>query len=131
MAHGPENISLGMFRVARWKPSFDSTCLRTITPVWVKLYGISLEFRKGQILLNIAAAIGTPLRLNQVTINFYQGLYASVLIDIDISGRLLKCILASLKFQSKNINVNFFVVVVYEQLSKIYNGCQAIGHSEQ
>lgn len=131
MAYGPINVSPGTFRVARWKPGFDPICLRTTTQVWVKLYGIPLEFRKGQNLLNIAAAIGTPLRLDQSTINLCIGLYARILIDIDVSRSLPQGILASLKVQTRNINVNFSVSVYYEQLLCFCNFCRSIGHTEE
>lgn len=46
MSHGPVNTEPGTFRVSRWMPGFDPACLKMTTQVWIRLYGISLEFRK-------------------------------------------------------------------------------------
>lgn len=85
IAHGPANLSPGLFRVARWRPDSDPGCLCTTTRVWIRLYAIPLKFRKTQNLLNIAAIAGTPFKFDQATLNLYQGFYARLLIDIDVS----------------------------------------------
>lgn len=46
MFNGPANTSPGTFRVARWQPGFDPTCLKSTTQVWVRIYGIPVEFSK-------------------------------------------------------------------------------------
>lgn len=46
MAHGPVNISPGIVRVSRWYPGFDLSCLKSTAQVWIRLYGMPLEFRK-------------------------------------------------------------------------------------
>lgn len=92
-----------------WKPSFDVETFRTIMQTWIRLYGIPLEFRKEQNLWNLAVVVGLPLKIDPVNISMYNGLYARVLVDVDISKRHPERILASLKNDSKDINVNFFL----------------------
>lgn len=48
-------------------------------------------------LLKVVAAVGTPLKFDEATIDIYQGLYARVLVDVDLSKRLLERVMASLK----------------------------------
>lgn len=61
----------------------------------------------------------TPIENRPYNINMYQGLYARVLVDVDISKRLPERILASLNNKRRNINKSsFFVKITYENLSK-------------
>lgn len=106
MAQGSVNLSLGTFRVTRWLLGFDLTCLKTTTNIWIGLFGMPLEFRKEQNLLNISIVVGLPIKIDLATINMYQGLYTRVLVDVDVSRILLERILASLKNEKMNINVS-------------------------
>lgn len=130
MACGLINLSPGTFWVACWWPGFDLACLKNTTQVWIQIYGLPLEFRGEQNLLNIAVAVGLPLKIDHATINKFQGLYSRVLVDIDISKRLSERIFASLKNDKKDTNLNFFVTITYEKLPRFYRVYKALGRDE-
>lgn len=107
MTNGPVNISLGIFRVSRWQPGFDPTSIKSTTQVCVRLYDIPLKFHKEHNLINITAAMGTPLKSDQDAISMYMGLYACVLVDVDVSKNLREKVLASLKIENKDFSISF------------------------
>lgn len=49
----------------------------------------------------VAFAVGLPFKIDPVTVNMYQGLYARILVDVDGSKRMSERILASLKNEKK------------------------------
>lgn len=49
-------------------------------------------------------------------INLYQGLYAQVLVDVNLELRFSERVLASLKNENKDIDASFFVNITYEKL---------------
>lgn len=57
--------------------------------------------------MNIATGVGIPLKIDMKIISIAQGLYARILIDVDVSKRPSERIIASLKNEKKNINVIF------------------------
>lgn len=94
------------------------------------MYGIPLEFRKEHNLMNIASAVGTPLKIDPTTVSTYQGLHARVLVDVDVSNILPKKVLASLKTEKKDLNISFFVNFSFEKLSSFYGFYKALGYSD-
>lgn len=116
MSFGPIAIPWGMFRESHWQPGFDLACLKSTTHVWVRIHGLSLEFWGEQNIMNIAAAVGRPLKIGPETLSMYQGIYTRVPVDVDLSKRLPKRILASLKNAKKGINLSIFVGISCEKL---------------
>lgn len=57
--------------------------------------------------MNIEATIGLPIKIDPATLSMYQGLYARVLVNVDVSRRLPERILASLKNKRSHVNVIF------------------------
>lgn len=88
MVNGPVNTSSGIFWVSRCQPGFYPTCLKSTTQVWVRIYRIPLEFLKEQRLINIASAVGTPLKIDAATISLCNVLYTRVLVDVDVSKKM-------------------------------------------
>lgn len=68
------------------------------------------------------------MKIDDATINLFQGVYARLLVDVDISKWLPDKILATLKAEDKSFGVNFFVGVTYEYLPKFCSFCKLIGH---
>lgn len=62
-----------------------------------------LEFRKAQNLLNIARGIGMPLKIDRLTLDWYQGMFARVYVDVDLSKSLPERILVTLKNIEKSV----------------------------
>lgn len=74
--------------------------------------------------------MGTLLKIDHATLNLYQGLYTRVLIDIDISKKLPKHVLAFLKMK-KIRDMLVFIAISYEYLPKFYGGCRVLGHRDE
>lgn len=46
LSNGPFIFTLGMFSVSRWLPGFHLKSFKSTTNVWVRMYGIPLEYHK-------------------------------------------------------------------------------------
>lgn len=61
-------------------------------------------------------------RIDEKTFGLEIGLFAWVLVDVNLACRLLERILVKWK------DMNFFVSIVYEKLSELREKCGTIGH---
>ncbi|KAJ8628514.1 hypothetical protein MRB53_021821 [Persea americana] len=50
-----------------WSPGQDESSWPSVAPVWIRLKGIPFHCWSGDILLSIAASIGKPLQLDEIT----------------------------------------------------------------
>lgn len=81
--------------------------------VWLRIYDLPLQYRKARTLLNIASRVGFPLKIDPATLSLDIGIYARVLIDVDLSRSLPKRLLV----KNKKKNFEFFLYNVdYEKL---------------
>lgn len=88
------NTRPGFFHVSRLFPGFDSTNFKILTTqVWICLHDGPWEYSKEQNVLNITVGVGLPLKIDRLTLSYYHGTYARVLVDVDLSqplpGRIL------------------------------------------
>lgn len=75
----------GIFKVQRWFSAYNSANTKqSMIVVRFRISNLPLEFRKAQNLFNISTGVGLPLKINPPTISLYQGLYAHVLVVIDL-----------------------------------------------
>lgn len=79
--------------------------------VWLRIYDLTLEYRKPQMLFNIASGAGFPLKIDLRTVALEQGIYARVLVEVDIAKPLLERILI------KKGLVDFLVRAEYEKFT--------------
>lgn len=102
----------GVMYVSRWITGF-STFYQTqsITQVWIRIFNLPLEFRKGHNLFNIAMGVGMPITIVPLALSLYHGLYAKMLVEVDLSKPLLGRILVTKKNKISGINFEFFVHV--------------------
>ncbi|XP_024193460.1 uncharacterized protein LOC112197121 [Rosa chinensis] len=86
---GSVRLNSGMLRLIKWSPEFSPlTYKNTFAQVWVRLWDLGFAYWDQQTLFEIAAGVGTPLKLDPRTKNRTVGLYARVLIDVDFSHLL-------------------------------------------
>lgn len=64
-----------------------------------------------------------PLKIDSRTLSFNNGIYAMVLVDLDLSKMLLEHILVKRK------GLSFFVYVSYEKLPALCFNCGCIRHN--
>lgn len=55
-----------------------------------------------------------PLKIDPLTLSFYHGRYAKVLVDIDFTQPSPECIFAKMIDMENNIDMSFFMSVEYE-----------------
>lgn len=75
--------------------------------VWLRIYDLPLEYRKPQTLFNIASGAGVPLKIDPRILSLEIGLYARVLIEVDVSKPLPGKILVIKEGGDFFVNVDF------------------------
>ena len=86
---GSVSLKPGILRLQEWSTDFDPFEQKsTTTQLWVRFYKLPWVYWHQAILADIARGIGTPLRINNNTINGAFGHYARVLVEIDLSNKL-------------------------------------------
>lgn len=128
LAAGPIMFNSGVMRLNRWIPGYNALEKSSVSQVWVRIYNLPLEFRKQQTLFNIGSGIGLPLKIDPHTISLYQGIYARILIEVDMARPLPDRILITKRNQNNQNDFEFFVNLMYESLPKYYQQCGVIGH---
>lgn len=84
-AQGNWNLHPGIVRVSNWEPDFNPYTQSSLnTKVWIRLY-LSVEYWHPHNLLEIAKAVGNPLRVDRATIDKTNGQYARILVEIDLN----------------------------------------------
>ncbi|XP_061998989.1 uncharacterized protein LOC133716299 [Rosa rugosa] len=124
-ALGAVRLHTGMLRLIKWSPEFSpSTYKNTFAQVWVRFWDLGFAFWDQQTLFEIAAGVGTPLKLDPRTKNRTVGLYARVLIDVDFSNPLPD------KIRITRANGEVVVVgVEFESEPEICHKCGIVGHT--
>ncbi|XP_061999085.1 uncharacterized protein LOC133716387 [Rosa rugosa] len=121
---GSLRLQTGMLRLIKWSPSFSpSTYRNTFGQVWVRFWDLGFAFWDHQTLFEIAAGIGTPLKLDPRTKNRTVGLYARILVDVDFS----KTPPDKLRITRANGEV-VVVGVELESVPHVCSRCGIIGH---
>ncbi|CAL0318467.1 unnamed protein product [Lupinus luteus] len=122
-AVGAWNLHPGFLRLYLWTPDFNPALQKfTHAQCWVKIVGLPQEYWSPRIIFSIAGGIGTPISLDDATVNRTFGHFARVLIDIDLKSELPNQILVEREGYA------FFVELQYEKLPQYCTGCQNIGH---
>ncbi|XP_026452171.1 uncharacterized protein LOC113352577 [Papaver somniferum] len=84
----------------------------------------SLEYWDEKTLLIISSAIGTPVKVDEVTLNYENGLYARVLVEIDLAEKVPHKLWIKTKYGG------FMQSVLITKLPKFCPNCQIIGHTQ-
>ncbi|XP_026399047.1 uncharacterized protein LOC113294889 [Papaver somniferum] len=106
-----------------WIPNFRPENHRTsYANIWVHLPGLSLEYWDEQTLFIICNALGTPFKVDEATLNVKSGLYASVLVNIDLAKKVPNKLWIKIKFGG------FMQDVLLTNLPKFCHNCKIVGH---
>lgn len=97
----------------------------SIVPVWISLPRLPIQFFKREALFQIAALIGTPLRLDAATISLKRPSIARVQVEID----LLKPNPTKVWIGMENLE-GFWQKVEYDNVPDFCTHCWHVGHSE-
>ncbi|XP_026459854.1 uncharacterized protein LOC113360570 [Papaver somniferum] len=122
---GQWEVSNQILRVRNWMPNFKPEYQRTSsTMVWVHYPGFSLEYWDEKTLFNISSVLGTPVKVDEVTLNYENGLYARVLVQIDLAKKIPSKIWIKTKYGG------FMQNVLLTKLPKFCPNCKIVGHTQ-
>jgi hypothetical protein len=121
---GTVNLKPGLLRLIQWTSSFSpSTYKNTFAHVWVRFWDLGYAFWEHQTLFEIAKGVGMPVKLDQRTTDRSIGLYARILIEVDLSSPLLNQLRV---FCGEGDYV--IVSVEYENTPHVCGACGLVGH---
>jgi hypothetical protein len=121
------NLNPGFLKLFAWTGDFNPNMQKNTTAhVWVRIYGLSQEYWRPEILFAIASSIETPICTDAIAtkpmFDRTFGHYARVLVDMDISQMPRYQVLVERKVYA------FFVDLECENLPELCSHCNMIGH---
>ncbi|XP_026398985.1 uncharacterized protein LOC113294824 [Papaver somniferum] len=109
--------------IRNWIPNFHLENHRTsYANIWVHLPGLSLEYWDEKTLFTICSDLGDPVKVDEATLNFENGMFARVLINIDLAKKIPHKLWIKTKFGG------FMQDVVLTKLPKFCQNCKIVGH---
>lgn len=125
-AQGTINLKPGILRFFCWSQDFNTQSqMQTHAQIWIRLMHLPQEYWRERTLLEIASGIGTPLLIDDATKTRLFGIYARILVDVDMSGKLFDSVLVEREGYA------FSVEVKYERQPLFCSHCKILGHSIQ
>lgn len=122
-AQGSWNFKLGVFRVSDWELDFSP---HSHTPlkvqIWIRLY-LGMEYWHTKTLMEIAKAVGEPIRIDKATLEKTNGQYARILVEVDYNLDL------NTDIKIVRSSFSFWVPVHYEYFPELCDNCFSIGHT--
>ncbi|KAL0367873.1 UNVERIFIED_CONTAM: hypothetical protein Sradi_3677400 [Sesamum radiatum] len=109
-------------RVFKWTPTFTPTQESSIVPVWVCFPELPAHLFHKDGLLAVASMIGTPLQIDDATLNQSKLSKARIGIEVDLTAPIVEDF--DLQINGRTIRQK----VVYEQVPKYCNLCKHVGH---
>ncbi|XP_026378670.1 uncharacterized protein LOC113273117 [Papaver somniferum] len=106
-----------------WEPNFNPATQKTSSAfVWVNFPGLSIEYWKENIILQMGKAMGRPIKVDETTLNKEAGYYASVQVEMDLA----KAIPSKIWVESKYGGIEQSIQI--PKLPKYCNHCNVLGH---
>ncbi|XP_057452137.1 uncharacterized protein LOC130743944 [Lotus japonicus] len=105
--------------VKPWTPDFVAANSEiSTTAVWIRIPGLGFQFYDESILVTLASAVGTPIRVDMNTVDMQRGKYARVCVEIDLN----KPVLGRVGLRGVWYNIE------YEGLHLLCSNCGCYGH---
>ncbi|KAL2225168.1 UNVERIFIED_CONTAM: hypothetical protein Sindi_3105100 [Sesamum indicum] len=77
-------------RVFKWTPTFTPSKKSSIVPVWVSFAELPAHLFRKEVLFTVASMIGTPLQIDNATLNQSKLSKARACIELDLLNRALR-----------------------------------------
>ena len=115
----------GVIRLQQWTPFFNPYKQRTTTAqVWVRFYELGTEYYYPRLLWNLARCLGTPLKIDQRTLDGSFTHFARILVEIDLSKDLETHVQID---HGEGLCV--YSSVGYERIPEFCKNCNMVGHA--
>ena len=125
-ALGAVNLKPGLMRFYCWSKDFTPQAQsQTHAQVWVRFLNLPQEYWEKQTLFEIASGLGTPLSIDEATLDRRFGIFARILIDVDLSETLFESVVVEREDHALSISIQ------YEKHPLFCAHCKMIGHSFQ
>jgi len=122
-AMGAVNLKPGLMSFYCLKCDFTPQAqVQTHAQIWVRFMHLPREYWRKKTLFEIASGLGTPLIIDDATMNMSFGLYAHVLIDVDLSDQMFESVIVERDGHALS------VMVEYKKQPSFCSQCKMLGH---
>jgi len=120
------NLNPGLLCFYCWSRDFTPQAQsQTHTQIWVRFLNLPQKYWEKQTLFEIASGLGTPLLIDEATQHRRFGIFARVLIDVDLSENLFESVVLEREEHALSIEIQ------YEKYPMFCSQCKMIGHTTQ
>lgn len=119
-------LSTGNLYLQPWVPNFvPGKTASTRVRVWVRLYGLLYEHHHRSVIMALAAALRTPIRIDTPSLDRCFGNYVKVLVEVDLSQALES------KIQLETPVGDIWIEASYEDLPVFCHSCLVVSHTTE
>jgi hypothetical protein len=125
-ALGVMNLKPGFLCFYCWTRDFiPQAQVQTHAQIWVRLLHLPQEYRRKKTLYEIALGLGTPLTIDEAIQQRRFGLFARVLVDVDLFQTMFDSVIVEREGHALSIQVH------YEKKPLFCANCKMLGHNLQ
>ena len=125
-ALGTVNLKPGLLRFYHWSKDFAPQAqAQTRAQIWVRFMNLPQEYWEKQTLFEIASGLGTPLSIDEATQTRRFGIFARILIDVDLFEKMFDSVVVETDDHALSI------LIQYEKHPLYCVHCKMLGHSIQ
>ncbi|KAL2242479.1 UNVERIFIED_CONTAM: hypothetical protein Sindi_0365900 [Sesamum indicum] len=111
-------------RVFKWTPAFTPSKESSIVPVWVSFPELPAHLFRKEVLFTVASMIGTPLQIDDATLNQSKLSKARACIELDLLKPRLE------NFQIQICGTTIVQRIEYEDIPHYCSLCKHVGHQD-
>ncbi|KAL2227908.1 UNVERIFIED_CONTAM: hypothetical protein Sindi_1770500 [Sesamum indicum] len=111
-------------RVFKWTPTFTPSKESSIVPVWVSFPELPAHLFRKEVLFTMASMIGTPLQIDDATLNQSKLSKARACIELDLLKPRLE------DFQIQICGATIVQRIEYEDIPHYCSLCKHVGHRD-
>ncbi|VFQ98797.1 unnamed protein product [Cuscuta campestris] len=110
--------------VTKWSPTLTQEEDSPIVPVWISIPNLLIHLHHQSALFSIASMLGTPLKMDNATLNFSRPKLARVCVKVNVSKTLHQ------RIHVKHNYTDLFFQVIYEEPPLFCSSCRKLGHNQ-
>ncbi|KAL2228169.1 UNVERIFIED_CONTAM: hypothetical protein Sindi_1796600 [Sesamum indicum] len=111
-------------RIFKWTPTFTPSQESSIVPVWVSFPELPAHLFRKEVLFTVASMIGTPLQIDDATLNQSKLSKARASIELDLLKPRLE------DFQIQICGATIVQRIAYEDIPNFCSLCKHVGHRD-